>query len=105
MHGFAVNLQPDLAHFGLINPCGIGELGVTSAAALLGHPLDMATFKAEFLGWGPGMGDTTLASFTAKTTIERADWDLTWNMSVETGGLLVGKKVDLEIDAEILKAE
>ena len=63
------------------------------------------TFKAEFLGWGPGMGDATLAAFTAKTTIERADWDLTWNMSVETGGLLVGKKVDLEIDAEILKAE
>ena len=58
------------------------------------------TFKAEFLGWGPGMGDATLASFTAKTTIERADWDLTWNMPVETGGLLVGKKVDLEIDAE-----
>jgi polyisoprenoid-binding protein YceI len=51
------------------------------------------------------MGDATLASFTAKTTIERADWDLTWNMSVETGGLLVGKKVDLEIDADILKAE
>ena len=63
------------------------------------------TFKAEFLGWGPGMRDTTMAAFSAKTTVERADWDLTWNMSVETGGLLVGKKVDLEIDAEILKAE
>jgi polyisoprenoid-binding protein YceI len=63
------------------------------------------TFKAEFLGWGPGMRDTTMAAFSAKTTIERADWDLSWNMSVETGGLLVGKKVYLEIDAEILKAE
>ena len=62
------------------------------------------TFKAEFLGWGPGMRETTMAAFSAKTTIERADWDLTWNMPVETGGLLVGKKVDLEIDAEILKA-
>jgi len=63
------------------------------------------TFKAEFLGWGPGMRDTTVAAFSAKTTIERADWDLTWNVSVETGGFLVGKKVDLEIDADILKAE
>jgi lipoyl(octanoyl) transferase len=45
LHGFAVNLQPDLAHFGLINPCGIGELGVTSAAAILGHPVDLADFK------------------------------------------------------------
>ena len=24
LHGFAVNLQPDLAHFELINPCGLG---------------------------------------------------------------------------------
>jgi polyisoprenoid-binding protein YceI len=63
------------------------------------------TFHAEFLGWGPGLHDTTLAAFTAKTTVERADWDLTWNVPVETGGLLVGKTVDLEIDAEILKVD
>ena len=44
-HGFAVNLQPDLSHFGLINPCGIGERGVTSAAALLGRPVSVDEFK------------------------------------------------------------
>jgi polyisoprenoid-binding protein YceI len=63
------------------------------------------TFKAEFLGWGPGLHDTTMAAFSAKTTVERADWDLTWNVPVETGGFLVGKNVDLEIDAEILKVD
>ena len=47
LHGFAVNLQPDLSHFDLINPCGIGNLGVTSAAERLGHPVDMASFKAR----------------------------------------------------------
>lgn len=30
MHGFAVNLAPDLAHFAGIVPCGIAEYGVTS---------------------------------------------------------------------------
>jgi lipoate-protein ligase B len=49
LHGFAVNLQPDLSHFALINPCGIGDLGVTSAAALLGHTVDMAAFKAAIV--------------------------------------------------------
>ena len=47
MHGFAVNLQPNLAHFGLINACGIGALGVASAAAILGHAVDAGAFKAR----------------------------------------------------------
>ncbi len=34
MHGMAVNLDPDLSHFGGIVPCGIAEYGVTSMARL-----------------------------------------------------------------------
>lgn len=34
MHGFSVNLAPDLSHFGGIVPCGIEEFGVTSLARL-----------------------------------------------------------------------
>lgn len=58
---------------------------------------------AEFLGWGPGLHPDSppLAAFTASTEVEREDWDLTWNLAVETGGMLVGKKVRLEIDTEL----
>ncbi|MES2753195.1 MAG: lipoyl(octanoyl) transferase LipB [Pseudomonadota bacterium] len=45
LHGFAVNIAPDLAHFGGIVPCGLAEFPVTSARAL-GHVIDFATFDA-----------------------------------------------------------
>jgi len=48
MHGFSVNLAPDLAHFGGIVPCGIAEFGVTSLAKL-GIDLAPGAFDAALL--------------------------------------------------------
>jgi lipoyl(octanoyl) transferase len=48
MHGFSVNLAPDLTHFGGIVPCGIAEFGVTSLAKL-GIELAPGAFDAALL--------------------------------------------------------
>ncbi|MGX7953678.1 lipoyl(octanoyl) transferase LipB [Tsuneonella sp. HG249] len=48
MHGFSVNLAPDLAHFGGIVPCGIAEYGVTSLEKL-GVDLAPEAFDAALL--------------------------------------------------------
>jgi polyisoprenoid-binding protein YceI len=58
---------------------------------------------AEFLGWGPGPqpDSPTKAFFSASTEIDREAWGLTWNVAVETGGWLVGRKVRIEIETEL----
>jgi lipoate-protein ligase B len=48
MHGLALNVQPDLSYFKLINPCGMEDCPVTSFEALLGRRLDMGQVIADF---------------------------------------------------------
>ena len=56
-HGVALNVEPNLAHFGGIVPCGVVEHGVTSLAAL-GLPVTMAEADAALLGaWAEVFGD------------------------------------------------
>jgi polyisoprenoid-binding protein YceI len=51
--------------------------------------------------WG---NDT--ASFTATATVNRKDWGINWNKSLDAGGVLVGEKVDiiLEVTGNAKKA-
>ena len=41
--------------------------------------------------------------FEGATTINRKDWDLTWNAALETGGVLVSDKIKLEFDISAIK--
>ena len=45
MHGLALNVNPNLEHFSLINPCGILDRGVTSISTILSRhvPMDVVT--------------------------------------------------------------
>lgn len=46
MHGFALNVDPDLRHFSFINPCGLGR-AVTSMAEVLGRPIALLDVRAR----------------------------------------------------------
>jgi polyisoprenoid-binding protein YceI len=43
------------------------------------------------------------AAFTAKTSIDRQDFGLTWNQVLETGGVMVGDRVEIEAEIEAVK--
>lgn len=56
MHGFSVNLDPDLGHFGGIVPCGIAEYGVTSLARL-GLRVSVGEWDEALIGKAPDFLD------------------------------------------------
>lgn len=74
----------------------IGDLtihGVTKEVAL----------DVEYSGQAKSPWGTVSAGFSATTTINRKDWGLTWNQALETGGVLVGEKVQINIELELVK--
>jgi polyisoprenoid-binding protein YceI len=59
--------------------------------------------ETEFEGvakdpWG---GDRV--GFSAKGEIDREDFDVSWNVALEAGGVLVGKKIKIELDVEAVR--
>ena len=61
MHGFSVNLDPDLTHFSGIVPCGIDAFGVTSLARL-GRAESAAQWDDALLARAPGFIDSITKS-------------------------------------------
>jgi polyisoprenoid-binding protein YceI len=57
----------------------------------------------EYAGTAKSPYGTTSAGFSASTKISRKDWDLTWNVALETGGVLVGDEIKVNIDLEIVR--
>jgi polyisoprenoid-binding protein YceI len=60
--------------------------------------LDVTT---EGRGKDPWGGER--AGYSAKGKIKRSDFGLTWNMALETGGVVVGDDIKISIDVELVK--
>jgi polyisoprenoid-binding protein YceI len=42
---------------------------------------------------------------SASTVISRKDFGLTWNAALETGGVLVGDEVTIDLDVQFVKSQ
>jgi polyisoprenoid-binding protein YceI len=61
------------------------------------------TLEATFNGVGKDPWGYLSAGFNASTEIDRRDWGLEWNRALETGGVLVGHTVKVQVDVETVQ--
>lgn len=61
------------------------------------------TLKGELEGPGKDPWGNTRVGFSLSGEIEREQWGLTWNQALETGGVLVAKKVKLVIETQLIE--
>ncbi len=58
------------------------------------------SFEFDFGGFGQDPYGNYKAGASATTTINREDFGLTWNAALETGGVLVGKDITINLDLQ-----
>lgn len=63
------------------------------------------TFAVTYEGSGKDPWGNEKVGFTAAGAIKRSDYGLTWNSALETGGVLVGDKVKIDLQIQAAKAE
>ena len=73
-----------------------GELTIKDVT----KPVDLLV---EFEGVGRSPYGFDVFGFSASTEVDREDWGLTYNMALETGGVMIGKKVKIEIEGEAIR--
>ena len=59
---------------------------------------------SEFSGSAKDPWGNDRLAFTAKASIDRSDFGLKWNQALETGGVVVGERVDIELEVQAVKA-
>ena len=84
------------------------ELVDTTHARLLGdltirEVTRPVILDVEYNGQSKSPWGATSAGFSARATLNRKEWDLTWNVSLETGGWLVGDEMNVNIELELIK--
>lgn len=64
------------------------------------HPL---TLDVTYVGGVRDPWGDDRAVFSATGSLNREDWGVTWNRVLETGGLLVSRKIELVVDVELVR--
>lgn len=86
-----------------VQDLGGGKLRVAGELTIRGVTKPVV-LQAVYEGSGKDPWGGERAGFTASATIDRREFGLEWNKALETGGVLVGEKVELTLEVEAVKA-
>jgi polyisoprenoid-binding protein YceI len=78
------------------------RLRVVGALTIKGVARDVV-LDVEVLGLAKDPWGNERAAFSATTSIDRRDFGLTWNQVLETGGVMVGDRIDIAIEIEAVR--
>jgi polyisoprenoid-binding protein YceI len=62
------------------------------------------TLEAEYGGRGKDLWGNERVGFTATGSLQRSDFGLKWNQALETGGVLVSDRVEVELEVQAVRA-
>jgi polyisoprenoid-binding protein YceI len=100
---FDVAQFPDLRFVGKrVEPRTTAEIDVVGDLTIKGTTREVV-LHVEQHGQAKDPWGNLRSAFTAKTSIDRKDFGLTWNQVLETGGVMVGDRVDIEAEIEAVK--
>ena len=100
---FDVEQFPELK-FSVTGVEGSGETYQVAGDLTIKGTTRPVVLDTEFNGVAVDPFGATRAGFSGTTVISRKDFGLTWNAALETGGVLVGDKVTINVDAEFVAA-
>jgi polyisoprenoid-binding protein YceI len=60
-------------------------------------------FEVEFTGAAVDPFGNSRIGFEARTTLSRKEFGMTWNAALETGGVLVSDKIQIELEISAIK--
>ncbi len=63
------------------------------------------SLDVDYAGVAVGIDGKTRVAFAGTLEIDRDDYNVSWNMALETGGVLVGKHVQLEVEVQAVPKE
>lgn len=80
-----------------------GESFVLTGELTIRDVTRQVDLAVDFEGAGRSPFGQDVIGFSASAEIDREDFGLTWNVALETGGVLVGKKIKIEIEGEAIR--